>query len=131
MTLNYSTTLRTNQVGAIQTTVGSSGTLKFFSGAKPANCAAADPTGTLATVTLPSTFLTSSGGATTISGTWSVAASGTGTIASFRIYNGATCHLQGSVTATGGGGDMTVDNTSINSGQTITVTGFSVTAGNA
>jgi hypothetical protein len=39
--------------------------------------------------------------------------------------------LQGSITATGGGGDMTLDNTSIASGQTITVTGFTLTAGNA
>lgn len=39
--------------------------------------------------------------------------------------------MQGTVTATGGGGDMTVDNTSFASGQQFTVTGFTITAGNA
>lgn len=35
------------------------------------------------------------------------------------------------MTATGGGGDMTVDNTSFAAGQAFTVTGFTLTAGNA
>ena len=132
MTFQYSTTLRTNQVGQIQSTVGGSGTLKIFSGAEPANCAAADPSGLLATITLPGTFLTSASGATTIAGTWTTTGSANGTAASFRIYDGsATCHVQGNVTATGGGGDMTLDNTSIASGQTVTVTGCTITAGNA
>lgn len=38
------------------------------------------------------------------------------------------CHMQGTVTATGGGGDLTVDNTSIASGQTVQLTGFTLTA---
>lgn len=126
MTLQYGTTLRTNQVGQIQTTVGSSGHLKIFSGAQPANCAAADPAGLLADITLPASFLTSAAGATTIAGSWSVAASGTGTAACFRIYDGsAVCHAQGNVTT-----DLVLNNTSIASGQTVTVTSFSVTAGN-
>lgn len=132
MAFQYSVTLRTNQVGQLQTTVSTSGVLKLFSGAEPANCAAADPSGLLATITLPSSFLTSSAGATTIAGTWSVAASGTGTAATFRIYDGsAVCHIQGNVTATGGGGDLTLDNTSLASGQTVTITTFTVTAANA
>jgi hypothetical protein len=49
----------------------------------------------------------------------------------FRIYQGATCHVQGSITVTGGGGDMTLDNTSIASGQQVTITSFSITAGGA
>ena len=127
MTFQYGATLRTNQVAQIQTTVGASGTLKIFSGAEPANCAAADPTGLLATIALPAAFLTSSGGVTTIAGTWSVAASGSGTAQSFRMYDGsAVCHVQGNVTT-----DLVLNNTSITSGQTVTVTQFSVTAGNA
>ena len=116
----------------MQTTAGGSALLKIFSGAEPANPAAADPSGLLCTITLPATFLTSSGGVASISGTWSASASGTGTAATFRIYDGsAVCHIQGNVTATGGGGDMTLDNASIASGQTITVTSFTVTDGNA
>ena len=37
----------------------------------------------------------------------------------------------GSITATGGGGDMTVDNTSFATGQSFTVTAFTLTDGNA
>jgi hypothetical protein len=39
--------------------------------------------------------------------------------------------MQGTVTATGGGGDLTLDNTSINSGQTVNITSWSITDGNA
>jgi len=127
MAFQYGVTLRNNQVSQIQTTIGGSGTLKIFSGAEPANCAAADPTGLLATITLPATFLTSSGGATTIAGSWTVAASGTGTAATFRMYDGSSvCHVQGNTTT-----DLVLNNTSIASGQTVTVTSFTVTAGNA
>ena len=51
----------------------------------------------------------------------------------WRIYESTatTCHLQGTLTATGGGGDMEVDNTAFNSGQTFTVTSFTITAGNS
>ena len=78
----------------------------------PAERAAADAAGTtLATMTLPSDWLAAaSGGSKAISGTWQDAsADATGTATHFRIYQGATCHFQGSVTSTGGGGDMTVD----------------------
>lgn len=127
MTFQYGVTLRNNQVSQIQTTIGATGSLKIFSGAEPANCAAADPTGLLATIVLPATFLTSSGGVTTIAGTWSVAAAATGTAASFRMYDGsAVCHVQGNTTT-----DLVLNNTSIASGQTVQVTSFSVTAGNA
>lgn len=127
MTYQYGVTLRNNQVAAIQATIGASGALKIFSGAEPANCAAADPTGLLATITLPASFLTSSGGVTTIAGTWSAAASATGTAQSFRMYDGSSvCHVQGNTTA-----DLVLNNTSITSGQTVSVTSFTVTAGNA
>ena len=127
MTFRYGATLRNNQVSQIQTTIGSAGTLKIFSGAEPANCAAADPSGLLCTITLPATFLTSSGGVTTIAGTWSATASGTGTAACFRMYDGSVvCGVQGNVTT-----DLVLNNTSIASGQTVTVTSFTVTAGNA
>ena len=127
MTYQYGVTLRNNQVAQIQSTIGASGALKIFSGAEPVNCAAADPTGLLATITLPASFLTSSGGVTTIAGTWSATASGTGTAATFRMYDGSSvCHVQGNTTA-----DLVLNNTSITTGQTVTVTAFSVTAGNA
>jgi hypothetical protein len=36
--------------------------------------------------------------------------------------------MQGTITASGGGGDMTLDNVSIATGQTVNVTGFTLTA---
>jgi hypothetical protein len=132
MAFQYGTTLRNNQIGQIQTTCGASATLLIFSGTEPANPAAADPTGLLATIVLPASFLTSAGGVASLAGSWTVAASGTGTAASFRIKDGsAVCHVQGNVTATGGGGDLQLNNVSIATGQTVTVTAFTVTAGNA
>jgi hypothetical protein len=130
MAFQYGTTLRNNQVSQIQTTVGASGTLKIFSGAEPANCAAADPTGLLATIVLPASFLTSSGGVTTIAGSWSVAASGGGAGTNalcFRMYDGSSvCHVQGNCST-----DLVLNNPNIATGQTVTVTSFTVTAGNA
>jgi hypothetical protein len=78
-------------------------------------------TGTvLATIALPATPFTSGTGQVTLNGTWSVAASGTGTAAHYRLTNGTDIE-EGTVTATGGGGDLTLDNTSIASGQTVTI----------
>ena len=126
MAMQYGATLRNNQVSQLQTTIGASGTLKVFSGAVPANCAAADPAGLLATIALPASFLTSAGGVTAIAGTWSVAAAAAGTAASFRMYDGsAVCHIQGNVTT-----DLVLNNTSIAVGQVVSVTTFTVTAGN-
>jgi hypothetical protein len=130
MAFQYSTTLRNNQVAQLQSTVVPSttaGVLKIFSGTEPTNCAASDPTGLLVQITLPTTFLTSAAGVTTLAGTWSGTASAAGTAASFRIYDSSSnCHIQGNTTT-----DLVLNNTSITSGQTVTVTSFAVTAGNA
>jgi hypothetical protein len=71
-----------------------------------------------------------SGGTKTIAGLWQVVAAGTGTAGHFRLYatGGAVCGTQGTVTITGGGGDMTVDNTSFAPGQTVTVVTYTQTA---
>ena len=127
MAYQLGTTLRTNQASQLQTTIGSSPILKIWSGAEPSNCAASDPTGLLCTITLPATFLTSSGGVATLAGTWAGTASATGTAATIRIYDstGTTCHIQGNAT------DFGVSPTSITSGQPVSVTSFVHTMGNA
>ena len=120
---------------AVETSVGTSAVLKIRTGAAPANVATADSGTVLATLTLPSDWMAAaSGGSKAKSGTWEdTSADATGTAAHFRLYasDGTTAHAQGTVTATGGGGDMTVDNTSFSSGQAFTVTSFTLTAGNA
>ena len=85
-------------------------------------------TGTiLATIALPATPFTNGTGAVTLSGTWSeTSADGTGTAGHYRMTNGSDIE-EGTVTATGGGGDLTLDNTSITTGQTVTITSWTRT----
>lgn len=134
MTLQYSTTVRNAKLDAVETAIGTSAVLKIRTGAPPADCATADSGTVLATLSLPSDWMAAaSSGSKAKSGTWQdTSADNTGTAAHFRLYasDGTTCHAQGTVTATGGGGDMTVDSTSFTSGQSFTVTTFTLTAGN-
>jgi hypothetical protein len=133
MAFQFSTATRNDALDQIETTIGTSPTLEIRSGSVPANCAAASTGTVLATITLPSDWLAAaSGGSKTISGTWQdVSANATGTAGYFRISQGATCHIQGTVTATGGGGDMTLDSVSITAAQQVNITAFTITAGGA
>ena len=135
MAFQFSTASRNAALDAIETAIGTSAILKIRSGAAPATVATADSGTVLATMTLPSDWLAAaSSGSKSKSGTWEDAsADAAGTAGHFRIYasDGTTAHIQGTVTATGGGGDMTLDNVSIASGQTITITSFTISAGGA
>jgi len=135
LTLQLSTTVRNARLDAIETAIGTSAILRIRTGAVPASCATADSGTVLASCTLPSDWLAAaSGGSKAKAGTWEDnSADNTGTAGHFRIYDsgGSTCHMQGTVTLTAGGGDMTVDNTSFVAGQAFTVTGFTLTDGNA
>jgi hypothetical protein len=134
MTLQYSVAVRNAKLDAVETTIGTSPILTIRTGAPPANCAAANSGTVLATITLPSDWMAAaSGGTKAMSGTWQDAsADNTGTAAHFRIHDstGTTCHEQGTITLTAGGGDMTVDNTSLVAAQQFNVTGYTKTAGN-
>lgn len=132
MAIQFSTAVRNAMLDAIETTMGTSVKLQIRTGAAPANCAAAS-TGTLLveySLAIDWAAAASSGSKALSSLPLSTTAAATGTAAHYRFMDsaGTTCHEQGTVTATGGGGDMTVDNTSIASGQTVQVTAFSKTA---
>lgn len=135
MALQFSVTARNARLDSLESTIGTSAVLKIRTGAVPANCAAADSGTVLATMTLPSDWMAAaSGGSKAMSGTWQDAsADASGTAAHFRIYasDGTTCHLQGSVTATGGGGDLTLDNVVLAATQLVQITSFTITDGNA
>lgn len=135
MTVQFSVSVRNARLDAIESTIGTSAVLKIRSGSAPANCAASDSGTVLATMTLPSDWMAAaSSGSKALSGTWEdTSADGTGTAGHYRIYasDGTTCHEQGTITITGGGGDMTLDNTSIASGQQVTITSKTLTDGNA
>lgn len=135
MAIQMSTTLRNARLDTIESHIGVSAVLKIRTGAAPANVGTADSGTVLATMTLPSDWMAAaSGGTKALSGTWQdTSADATGTAAHFRIYasDGTTAHMQGTVTATGGGGDLTLDNTSIASGQSVSITSFVLTEANA
>lgn len=135
MTLQYSLTVRNARLDQIETTIGAAPIFEFRTGAPPADCATA-PSGTLlAQSALPSDWMAAAAaGVKGKNGTWTITGIAAGTIGHFRIYDAqspSTCHMQGTVTATGGGGDMTVDNTSIAVSQVATVSSFNITGGNA
>lgn len=132
MTFLVSVAVANAALDTLESTIGTSAVLKIRTGAAPATCATADSGTVLATLTLPSDWMAAaSSGSKAKSGTWQdTSADASGTAAHYRIYasDGTTCHLQGSVTVTGGGGDMTLDSVSITSGQTVTITAYTLTA---
>jgi hypothetical protein len=135
MALNYSVALRNAQLDAVETTVGTSAKLYLRTGTKPTACADADSGTLLATLDLPSDWMAaaSSGSKAKSATAWTGTGADSGSAGHFRIKDSGatTCYLQGSITATGGGGDMTLDNIVIASAQTITISTFTLTAGNA
>lgn len=136
MAIQLSTAVRNARLDAIESAVGTSGIVRIRSGSVPANCAAADSGTVLATFNLASDWAAAaSSGSKSFSGTpiQDSSADNTGTAGHFRLYasDGTTCHMQGTVIATGGGGDMEIDNTSINSGQVVQITSWTLTDGNA
>lgn len=132
MAFQYSTASLNAALDAIFTTIGASAVLKIRSGSKPASVATADSGTVLATLNLPTAYMAAAASAVkALTGTWQdLSADAAGTAGHFRLYasDGTTCHLQGTITATGGGGDMTLDNVVLASGQQVTITSFQVSA---
>jgi hypothetical protein len=135
MAIQFSVAVRNARLDAIETAIGTSAIMKIRTGAAPASCATADSGTVLATINLPSDWMANAAsGSKSMQGTWQdSSADASGTAGHFRIYDstGTTCHMQGTVTATGGGGDLQVDNTNFATGQSFTVTSFTLTDGNA
>ena len=135
MALQYSVAVRNARLDAVESTTGASAILEIRTGSPPANCGTASSGSLLASCTLPVDWMDPASGGTKVkAGTWQdTSANGTGTAGYFRIFDstGTTCHIQGTVTLTGGGGDMTVDNTSFETGQAFLVSTFTLTAANA
>lgn len=136
--MHASDTVRNAMLDAVETAIGTSAVMKIFddgaSGASiPANCAASNVGTVLATLSLPSDWLAAaSSAAKAKSGTWEDAsADASGTANYWRIYasNGTTCHLQG--TAGMSGQELVLVNSNIAAGQPITISSFSLAAGNA
>ena len=134
MAVQLSIAVRNARLDATESTIGTSAKLQFRTGTQPASCATASSGTMLVEMTLPSDYMAAaSSGTKALLGSWTGTAAASGTAAHWRLLDsaGTTCHAQGTITGTGGGGDLTVDNTSIASGQTVTQSTFTLTDGNA
>jgi hypothetical protein len=137
MTIQMKAECRDARLNAIETYGSTSCAMKIFTGTQPANCITANSGTDLCTINLPSDWMAAaSAGAKAKTGTWSgTASAGSGsTPGHFRIYNSqatmdqTTCIMQGSCAV--GSGDISFDGT-ITSGQTVTISTFTLTDGNA
>jgi len=133
MTMGYHATLRNAQVDAITTRAGASALLRIYSGTQPATGGAA--TTLLAELTCNATFAPgAAAGVLTLNAiTSDSSANATGTASWFRIVqsDGSTLVLDGTVTATGGGGDLTFNTVSFVAAAIVAVSSFVITCGNA
>lgn len=126
--MDFPVLLKNAMLEQIETFLGASAKLRFYSGAKPAVDAA--PTGTLLSeMQLPADWLADPVNAVkSLSGTWEDADGGNaaGNLGWFRFYDnaGATIGPQGTVGGPGSGADIEVDNTNIAIGQDFGITSF-------
>lgn len=131
MTVQWSPAMKNALLDQWETTLGTAAVITFRTGAQPADTGQADSGTLIATYSLASDWATAAAaGVKALSGLpVEVNAAAGGTIGHYRIKtSGGTCHEQGSVTATGGGGDITVDNPTVTANQVVRITAFSKTA---
>lgn len=105
------------------------GTLRLYSGAPPAT-PDANPAGTLlVNMRLPViAFRPPADGGLVIAGTWFASVAASGTAGCFQLMNLAgTLKAVGTVTATGGGGDIILSTASLTVGGVVQLTGFTLT----
>lgn len=136
MTIQMKAECRNARLDAIETYGSTSCAMKIFTGAQPANCITPNSGTDLVTINLPSDWMAAAAaGAKAKNGTWSgtATAGAAATPGHFRIYNNqttmdeTTCIMQGSCGV--GSGDISFDGT-ITSGQTVTISTFTLTDGN-
>lgn len=132
MSISISTTARNAACDAVVDLIdggAGAGTIDIRTGSKPATVATTATGTLLATVTLADpAFGSASSGAAAGTDPSAVTAVADGTAGWFRVKdsNGAGI-MDGTVTATGGGGDMTLSTTSITTGLSVDITSLTVT----
>lgn len=137
MGIQYSTTIRTNRMDQVNSGIGANAYLRIYDGTKPTNPGTALSSNTLLAELrgdASAWAAAASAGVLTANAITQDSGADAGSVATFfRIYksDGTTCAVQGTVTATGGGGDLTLTTTTIVSGQPVSVSGFVLTEGNA
>jgi hypothetical protein len=134
MTMHFSTPVRNALLDAIETAVGVSPILKLRAGASPGDGDVASTGAVIATMNLPSDWMAAAAsGSKALLGTWQdLSADATGTVGHYELCKSdGTPAIRGSVTVTGGGGDITLDSVTLTSSQAVSITSFTLTAPNA
>jgi hypothetical protein len=130
--IGFSTALRNARLDAITTKiqVSAPGFLDIYDGTQPATCGTA--TTRLAHITLANPAApAASGGVLTFSAISSSTATGTSTATWARLTDGTgACVMDSAATLTTGAGPVKLTNTSLVSGQTVTVSSVALTEGN-
>jgi hypothetical protein len=132
MTLTLSAAIRTALVDVLVDALDAgsgAGTIQIRSGTRPAGPGTAATGTLLATVTLVDpAFGAGASGVATIADPAAVTAVADGTATWFRAADSTgTAVFDGRVTATGGGGDLTLATTTISTGLSVDITGGTIT----
>lgn len=134
MAIKQTTAVRNAQLDALNSQTGTSAKLRIYNGTRPANANTAITSQTmLVELTCNATAFAAaaSGGVLTANAISNGTAAATGTASWFRLWqsNGTTAIMDGDVSTAGA--DLNLNNTSIATGQTVSVTAFTVTDGDA
>ena len=134
MAIKQTTAVRNAQLDALNTQTGTSAKLRIYNGTRPANANTAITSQTmLVELTCNATAFAAaaSGGVLTANAISNGTAAATGTASWFRLWqsNGTTPIMDGDVSTAGA--DLNLNNTSIATGQTVSVSSFTVTDGDA
>ncbi|MCA3713013.1 MAG: hypothetical protein IM667_07750 [Phenylobacterium sp.] len=134
MAIKQTTAVRNAQLDALNTQIGASARLRIYNGTRPANANTAITSQTMLvelTGNATAFAAAASGGVLTANAISNGTAAATGTASWFRLWqsNGTTAIMDGDVSTSGA--DVNLNNTSIATGQTVSVTAFTVTDGDA
>lgn len=134
MSIGFSTAVRNAMMNAVVAEAGNGALLRLYTGTRPATGAALSGNTLLGTLTLgsPMAPAAASGVLTLNSITEDSSADNTGTCTWARLVkaDGTTFVADFNVTATGGGGDITMNAVAISAGQLIQAASATLTAGN-
>lgn len=119
-----------NAMCSALTALANGGTVQVRTGTKPATVGTAATGTLLGTLTLAATAFGSPTNGTATAGTITgdTSADATGTAGWFRVLSSTSTGVwDGTITATGGGGDLTLDSVSVVTGGAINVTSWTIT----
>lgn len=129
--LKYAALLKNAQLDAITTQLGASALLKIYDGTQPTNPdTALGSQNLIVSLTCNATFApAASGGVLTLNSITNGTAGYSSTATWFSLQtSGATRKIEGSVSTSSA--DLNLNNVSVNSGQTVSVSSFTISSGN-